>query len=168
MVVQGTGSVGRALVCLLIEAGASVVASDTNPEALESLPHEVRVLDPGQVTAVPCEVFAPCGPAAVLDQKLAHEIPCQVVCGAANNPLTDAAAASLLQERGVLYVPDFLANAGGLIHLAVALEGGDAATTLERLQVIPDNLEEVLTAVRSEGGDTLSAAERLAERLLAG
>ncbi len=168
VVVQGTGSVGGALVRLLIEAGASVVASDTNPEALESLPHEVRVVDPGQVTAAPCEVFAPCGPAGILDRKLAEEIPCQVVCGAANNPLTDPGVAALLQGRGVLYVPDFLANAGGLIHLAVALEGGDAATTLEHLQVIPDNLADVLTAVRLEGGDTLSAAERLAERLLAG
>ena len=87
---------------------------------------------------------------------------------AANNPLTDSAVAAVLQERGVLYVPDFLANAGGLIHLAVALESGDAATTLGRLQVIPDNLAEVQSAVKSAGGDTLSAAERLAERLLAG
>ncbi len=168
VVVQGTGSVGAALVCLLLEADASVVASDTSPEALASLSREVRVVDPGEITSVPCEVFAPCGPAGVLDQKLAGEIPCQVVCGAANNPLTDSAVAAVLQERGVLYVPDFLANAGGLIHLAVALESGDAATTLGRLQVIPDNLAEVQSAVKSAGGDTLSAAERLAERLLAG
>ena len=145
--IQGTGSVGGALAHLLVEGGAAVVASDPNPEALESLPHEVRVVDPGQITSVACEVFAPCGPAGVLDQKLADEIPCQVVCGAANNPLTDPAVAAVLQERGVLYVPDFLANAGGLIHLAVALEGGNAARTLERLQVIPENLEEVLSAV---------------------
>ncbi len=168
VVVQGTGSVGAALVCLLLEAGASVVASDTSPEALASLSPEVRVVDPGEITSVPCEVFAPCGPSGVLDQKLAGEIPCQVICGAANNPLTDSAVAAVLEERGVLYVPDFLANAGGLIHLAVALEGGDAATTLGRLQVIPDNLEEVQSAVKSAGGDTLSVAELLAERLLAG
>ncbi len=168
VVVQGTGNVGGPLARLLIDGGAAVVASDTNRQALESLPHEVRVVDPGEVTGVPCEVFAPCGPAGVLDQRLAGEISCRVVCGAANNPLTDPAVAGVLQERGVLYVPDFLSNAGGLIHLAVALEGGDAETTVERLQVIPDNLEEVLTAVKSEGGDTLSAAERLAKRLLAG
>jgi leucine dehydrogenase len=68
-------------------------------------------------------------------------------------------------ERGILYVPDYLANAGGLIHLAVALEGGDAEETRRRLQVIPENLERVLALAKSEGTDPQSVAERLASEL---
>ncbi|MEE9279615.1 MAG: Glu/Leu/Phe/Val dehydrogenase dimerization domain-containing protein [Myxococcota bacterium] len=166
--VQGTGSVGGALVQLLVESGASVVACDPDPAALAALPTEVRIVDPGAITSIPCEVLAPCGPAGVLDRKLVEDVPCQVVCGAANNQLVDPAAAEVLSERGVLYVPDFLANAGGLIHLAVALEDGDDAATLEHLRVIPDNLAEVLARVKSEGGNTLSAAEAIASSLLAG
>jgi glutamate dehydrogenase/leucine dehydrogenase len=166
--VQGAGSVGNALVRLLLESGASVMVSDPDPAALEALPAEVRVIDPSAISSTPCEVFAPCGPSRVLDRKLAEEIPCQVVCGAANNPLTDSYAAVALHERGVLYVPDFLANAGGLIHLAAALEGGDDEATIEHLRVIPDNLEQVLARVKSRGGNTLTAASELAEGLLAG
>lgn len=166
--VQGAGSVGSALVRLLLESGASVMVSDPDPATLEALPAEVRVIDPSAITSTPCEVFAPCGPSGVLDRKLAEELPCQVVCGAANNPLTDSCAAVALHERGVLYVPDFLANAGGLIHLAVALEGGDDEATIEHLRVIPNNLEQVLARVKSCGGNTLTAASELAELLLAG
>jgi leucine dehydrogenase len=166
--VQGVGSVGGALVGLLLESGASIIASDPDPAVLEELPDAVRVVDPHTIVTVPCEVLAPCGPSGVLDSKLAREVRCQVVCGAANNPLTDPGAAAVLHARGVLYVPDFLANAGGLIHLAVALQGGDELATFEHLRVIPDNLEQVLALVKSGGGDTLSAAEELARGLLAG
>ncbi|MEE8313271.1 MAG: Glu/Leu/Phe/Val dehydrogenase dimerization domain-containing protein [Myxococcota bacterium] len=166
--VQGVGSVGGALVRLLLESGASIIASDPDPAVLEELPDAVRVVDPHTIVTVPCEVLAPCGPSGVLDAKLAREVRCQVVCGAANNPLTDPGAAAVLHSRGVLYVPDFLANAGGLIHLAVALEGGDELATFEHLRVIPDNLEQVLARVKSGGGDTLSSAEELARDLLAG
>jgi leucine dehydrogenase len=85
-----------------------------------------------------------------------------VVCGAANNPLASARAAETLEARGILYVPDFVANAGGLIHLGVALDGGDDDATRRHLAVIPENLERVLAHAKSRGVDPARAAEELA------
>lgn len=159
--VQGAGSVGGRLVRQLLDAGARVEVADPEIERLGSLPQAVEVVRPDEILVRPCDVLVPCGPARVIDRELAARLSCSVVCGAANNTLADADAARILHERGVLYVPDYLANAGGLIHLAVALEGGDHSASQERLRVIPENLERVLAHCRDERIDPVAAAERL-------
>jgi leucine dehydrogenase len=165
--VQGVGSVGAALVELLLESGARVRASDPDPAALDALPAEVERIDGRALLAEPCQIFAPCGPGGLLDRELASRLECRVVCGAANNPLRDPATAIELASRGILYVPDFVANAGGLIHLACALEGGDEAASRRRLAVIPENLDQVLALAKAEQLDPASAAERIAQSLAA-
>ncbi|HTO71812.1 MAG TPA: Glu/Leu/Phe/Val dehydrogenase dimerization domain-containing protein [Myxococcota bacterium] len=160
--VQGVGSVGRELVLALRRAGARVTVADPSPAALAGLPRDVTVVAPDELARLRCDAFAPCGPAAVVDDALAEALECRVVCGAANNPLASRGVASVLESRGILYVPDFVANAGGLIHLAVALEGGDDAATRRKLRVIPENLERVLAHAKARGVDPASAAEELA------
>ena len=160
--VQGVGSVGRALVLALCRAGARVTAADPAPSALDGLPNEVLVVPAAEIPRVRCDVFAPCGPAGVVSDALAESLDCRVVCGAANNPLASPAVAQRLHARGILYVPDFVANAGGLIHLGVALEGGDDDATRRHLAVIPENLERVLGLAKSRGIDPARAAEELA------
>lgn len=160
--VQGAGSVGTALIRRLLEAGSRVWVADPDPSALAGLPPDVERVAPDQILTRPCEVVAPCGPPGAIDLELADRLSCQVVCGAANNPLSGREVSQRLAERGILYVPDFLANAGGLIHLAVALEGGDDAATRARLRVIPDNLSRVLSLAESAAIDPGAAAERLA------
>jgi glutamate dehydrogenase/leucine dehydrogenase len=160
--VQGVGSVGRALAFALCRGGARVSAADPAPRALEALPREVERVAPDALARVRCDVFAPCGPPAVVTDALAESLACRIVCGAANNPLESPAVAARLEARGILYVPDFVANAGGLIHLAVALEGGDDAGTRNRLAVIPENLERVLAHAKARGIDAALAAEELA------
>jgi leucine dehydrogenase len=164
--VQGAGAVGYELVRILIEAGASVVAADTDPSRLAQLPEVVDRVSPEAVLAEPCDVFAPCGPPCVIDGENARELACAVVCGAANNPLSDPSVAQLLAERGILYVPDFLANAGGLIHLAVARQGGSAAETRKQLAIIPSNFQAVVERARAAGTEPLAAALRLARERL--
>ena len=164
--VQGVGSVGSLLVRHLLDAGAEVVVADPDLERLGGLPEGVEVVRPDQILSGPCDVLVPCGPARVIDRGLAAELGCSVVCGAANNVLADDDAARVLHERGVLYVPDYLSNAGGLIHLAVAREGGDEAASREGLRVIPDNLERVLALCATEGVDPVVAAERLVSQAL--
>ncbi len=166
--IQGIGHVGSVLARRLLDSGASLVVADSDPKALHGLPDEVQVVAPEGITAVECDVFSPCGPPAVIDARVAREIPCRVICGGANNPLAQSELAQQLAQRGVLYVPDFLANAGGLIHLALALEGGDDAAPRERLRVIPENLERVLVLAKAERIDTAAAAEQLALSALAG
>ena len=165
--IQGMGSVGGTLATLLVEAGAHVTAADPREASLRpAMDTEVRWVTPDSISRTRCEVFAPCGPPGVIDAAVAAELRCEIVCGGANNPLTGVDVARDLDARGVLYVPDFLANAGGLIHLAVALEGGDAEATLRRLDVIPENLSAVLTQAKSDHADMATTAIRLAEASL--
>jgi len=160
--VQGVGSVGAALIQALLESGAEVAASDIHDAALTDLPAEVVRVTPEEIFDASCEVIAPCGPGAVIDSKLAAELDCLVVCGAANNPLCDAETARLLHERDILYAPDFIANAGGLIHLGLALGGGDDADSLRHLKIIRENLDAVFERARAEHCDMAVAAERVA------
>jgi glutamate dehydrogenase/leucine dehydrogenase len=160
--VQGAGSVGRALALGLLRAGARVTAADPSPAALASLPPEVASVAPDAIARVDCDVFAPCGPPGVVDRAVANALACRVVCGAANNPLASRDVAVALEARGIVYVPDFLANAGGLIHLAVALGGGDDAASRRHLRVIPENFERVLAHAKARGVDLATAADELA------
>ncbi|MCP4003340.1 MAG: Glu/Leu/Phe/Val dehydrogenase [bacterium] len=164
--IQGVGSVGGGLLLLLLEDGARVTVADPKSDLIDAVlrahPGRVESVELDQITRVSCDVFAPCGPPAVIDSALANAIPCQIVCGGANNPLANLDVAAGLAARDVLYVPDFLANAGGLIHLACALEGGDADATRARLRVIPENLDEVLAYAKREAVNTAQAAEALA------
>ncbi len=159
--IQGMGNVGADLARGLMEAGAQVVAAD--PRAETHVLEGVRWVAPGQILDETCDVFAPCGPPGVLDAAVAARIDCGIVCGGANNPLSDVSVAALLAEREILYVPDFLANAGGLIHLAVALEGGDAAASLRHLEVIPENLSRVLMQAKTDRADLATTAIRMAD-----
>jgi glutamate dehydrogenase/leucine dehydrogenase len=112
-------------------------------------------------------VFAPCGPPGIIDLDVAEELACTVVCGAANNPLALPSVAQALADRGILYVPDFLANAGGLIYLAGARRGASAAEARTHLAVIPRNFQTVVARARADGTELLEAALRVArERLL--
>ncbi|MFQ5512895.1 MAG: Glu/Leu/Phe/Val dehydrogenase [Myxococcota bacterium] len=162
--VQGVGNVGFGLIQRLLGSGASVCASDTRPKALEALPEEVELVDPAAIVTRECDVFSPCGPPGVIDAQNMAALRCRIICGAANNPLASPELAAELARCGILYVPDFLANAGGLIHLAVALEGGDEAASQARLRVIPENLERVMERARRSRVTPAEAAEELAGR----
>jgi glutamate dehydrogenase/leucine dehydrogenase len=164
--VQGVGSVGGELVRQLVRDGASVTVADPRREVLAGLPAGVQVVPPEDILDQACDVLAPCGPPFVIDAARARVLQCAIVCGGANNPLSERAVGAVLASRGILYVPDFLANAGGLIHLAVFREGGDEAATLEHLQVIPENLARVLARAKAEGIDPGEAAERIALSLV--
>lgn len=166
--VQGVGAVGRALVQDLLGAGATVVATDADEAKLEALPEPVVRVHADGILSQACEVWAPCGPPGVLTAETIDDLQTEIICGAANNPLCDRAVATELDKRGVLFVPDFLANAGGLIHLSVALEGGDAQNTRDRLELIPRNFALVMKVARRDSVDPLAASELLvAERLRA-
>jgi len=166
--VQGAGSVGGELVRLLVVAGAQVEVADPMPAALEALPEGVSIVEPEGILETGAEVFAPCGPPAVIDAARAARLCARVVCGAANNPLADLEAARVLRDRGVLCVPDFLANAGGLISLAVAMEGGGAERVQRQLQIIPENLRRVFERSKASGETPLESATEMALELAQG
>jgi valine dehydrogenase (NAD+) len=123
--VVGLGKVGSALAGKLADAGASVIGCDLDADRCEcmSADHGIEVAPSAEaILATELDVLAPCAAGGLIDEALARSIDCRVVAGAANNPLTDRGVARILMERDIVYVPDFLANCGGLIHVSLEWE----------------------------------------------
>jgi leucine dehydrogenase len=170
--VQGLGSVGFLLARHAAEAGARLVVADVNGEratrAVDELGASPVAVD--DVYGVDCDVFAPCALGGVLNDDTIPRLRCAVVAGAANNQLLDEDRhAEMLHDRGILYAPDYVINAGGIINVGCELRPGgyDAAFALRRVHGIPDTLAESFARARREGITTHAAAQALAEAELA-
>ncbi len=169
VVVSGLGHVGGALARGCAEAGARIVASDIDP-GRRALADELGAawVAPEEALAVPADVFAPCALGGVLDATSVEHLGAPVVAGAANNQLADEAVAETLARRGVLWVPDFVANAGGIINIAVELrpEGYDPRVARADVRRIADTVRRILADAAAAGTTPLRAALALAaERL---
>lgn len=162
--VSGVGKVGAALVSHLVEAGARVTISDVDPDAVARVRkrHEVAVAPPEKVHAVECDFFSPCALGAVLSPATIPELRCRAVAGAANNQLAEPGCARLLADAGVLYAPDFLVNAGGIVNVAEELLGYHPGRAEQRIRRIAETTLEVLERADREGLLPVEAATRLA------
>jgi valine dehydrogenase (NAD+) len=161
--VIGVGKVGYPLATKLAAAGADVVAYDLDTERAErfAAEHGGQLAPSAEaIMASELDVLAPCAAGGLIDEALARSIDCQVVAGAANNPLTSRDVARVLAERGILYVPDFLANCGGLIH--VALEWYRRDGEAELIARAMERLESALRTAEAENLTPLEVAERQA------
>jgi len=170
--VIGLGKVGGALAASLAGAGARVTGCDLDEDRARRLAEEHGLeLAPSAeaLLSMELDVLSPCAAGGTIDDALAGSIDCSVVAGAANNPLTGRSVADRLARRGILYVPDFLANCGGLIHVArewYGEDGPDECLLVERAGV---SLERAIATAGSEGTTPLEVAERQAlERVDAG
>jgi leucine dehydrogenase len=163
--VQGVGKVGHALVGHHVEAGAEVVAADVHPEHAEraAAEHGVEIVDPAKIHAVACDVFVPCALGGVLNDETIPELRCAAIAGAANNQLLTPAHAEALQEAGILYAPDFIINAGGVINVADELNGYDERRARLRIEGIFGSVLRILETARKEGITPARAASRVAE-----
>jgi valine dehydrogenase (NAD+) len=172
--VIGLGKVGGALAERLANAGARVVACDLDGERCERLAdvcHGARIAPSAEsILAMELDVLAPCAAGGLIDEVLARSIDVRVVAGAANNPLTSRAVARTLMQRDVLYVPDFLANCGGLIHVAREWyrdRGGPSEQEL--IAGAMESLDRAIATAAAQGLTPLEVAERQAlERVEAG
>jgi leucine dehydrogenase len=114
--VQGCGQVGLGVVEQLLAAGATVRAADVNPSAAAAAAaFGAEIVDPERIHTLDCDVFSPCALGGVLNPESVRMLRCRAIAGAANNQLTADGVATLLHDRGIIYVPDFVANAGGVI-----------------------------------------------------
>ncbi|CAN5119095.1 branched-chain amino acid dehydrogenase [soil metagenome] len=163
--VQGVGKVGYHLVKLLVEAGAKVIAADVDVDAVARVVRDfgVETAEPEKVHAVECDVFAPCAMGAVVRDDTIPELKCRVVAGSANNQLERIEHGEALADAGILYAPDFVINAGGLINVADELHGYDAKRAETSVQGIYRTLREVFRISREQRITTSSAANRFAE-----
>jgi leucine dehydrogenase len=169
--IQGCGHVGFELARLIHQADARVVATDVDPERLEQVVRSVgaTAVAPGAIYDVGADIFAPCALGAVINDDTIPRLHVEIVAGAANNQLLEDRHGRLLEERGILYAPDFVANAGGIIRSTVDLLGWEPSRTAERIDQIYDTMLSVFEIARREEVPTYVAANRLAEtRLRAG
>jgi leucine dehydrogenase len=167
--VIGLGSVGEDLARRLAAAGARLELCDVD-EAKRGLADELGarwIRDPDRAHTAAVDILAPCALGGLLDRPRVEELRCRVVCGAANNQLDGDDRAEQLAARGILYAPDFIVNAGGLINVALELTGYDLGLATRRAADIEAVLGRVLLAARQAAVTPLAAAQELAERRLA-
>jgi leucine dehydrogenase len=164
--VQGLGHVGYHLVRQLSEEGAKVIVADIDKEKVKEVTDEFRAssVAPEEIHSQDVEIFAPCAMGAVLNDKTIPQLKCKVVAGAANNQLAEARHGDMLKELKILYAPDYVINAGGLINVCIELEGYSKERSLDRLNRIADNLQAVYKISEDEHVSTDKAAERMALR----
>jgi leucine dehydrogenase len=162
--IVGLGAVGLRLARLLARRGAELLVSDIDQRKRDEAARlGARWLRPDKALLAPVDVLAPCALGAVLDDESVPALQAPVVAGAANNQLADESVADLLARRGVLWAPDFVANAGGIINISVELEPGgyDPRLARERVRGVGDTLRSIYDA--AAGGMTpLAAAMELA------
>jgi leucine dehydrogenase len=166
--VLGLGHVGSRLAKRCRTAGASLVVSDVDPSR-RRLAEQLgaRWVAPERAAKAEADVLAPCALGGLLDEDTVPRLRCRVVAGAANNQLADDGIADLLAARGVLWAPDFVVNAGGLINIAEELGGYDPARARRRVRGIGDVLRQIFDGAESMGVTPLTAAMELARRRLA-
>jgi leucine dehydrogenase len=168
--VQGLGHVGYHLCRLLHEAGARMMVADLNAAAVEGAVAEfgAKAVEPDEILFVPCDVFAPCALGAVVDDETLPRLRCSIIAGSANNVLAEARHGEALAERGILYAPDYVINAGGLINVADELEGYNRERATKRVMRIRDSVERIIAISKRDGVPTNVAADTLAlERIAA-
>ncbi len=167
--VQGLGHVGFALCGYLHEEGARLVVTDIDSEKVKRAVEAFRARAVGleEIYGVPAEVFAPCALGAVLNDTTIPQLQVAVVAGGANNQLAEERHGDLLHERGILYGPDYVINAGGLINVNSELEGWSAERAKRKAGEIYDTMLRLFRVAKDEGIPTYRAADRLAERRIA-
>ncbi|MFE9206086.1 Glu/Leu/Phe/Val dehydrogenase [Micromonospora sp. NPDC007230] len=169
--VAGLGKVGKYLTGHLLGDGAEVVATDVNPKALEWVrtthPQVELVDDTAALIASDIDVYAPCALGGALNDDTVPVLRAKVVTGAANNQLAHSGIEKVLADRGILYTPDYVVNAGGVIQVADEIEGFNFERAKLRATRIYDTTREILRLADDEGVPPAVAADRLAERRMA-
>ncbi|MGB6229030.1 MAG: Glu/Leu/Phe/Val dehydrogenase dimerization domain-containing protein [Litorimonas sp.] len=166
--IQGLGKVGLRLAELLLAEGAVVSGGDVAPDAISAARAiGVRIVDPAAVIGQEVDVLAPCALGGFVTDANVDSIRASVIAGAANNQLATDDLGEALHNRGVLYVPDYLANAGGLIAVAMQIEDRDEAWARSEAAKLADRLDEVISVAERHCISTATAADRIAQNRLA-
>jgi len=166
--VQGVGKVGSSLVERLTKAGARTIIADVRRDLVTAVAatHGSKIVDVDTILEVECDILAPCALGAVINAETVDRLNCKAVVGSANNQLATEAQAHQLVERGIIYVPDFVANAGGIINIAHEVNGYDWTRAAVAIDRIHDNTTRVLeTAARRGTNPNVAALEVAKERI---
>jgi leucine dehydrogenase len=169
---QGLGMVGSEVLALLRAEGAAVYVADIDALRAEELGarHGATVVPPDSIHGLDVDIYSPCALGAVINDATIGQLRCKVVAGCANNQLARIEHGDLLQQRGIVYAPDYIINAGGAIYDADRLQPGgfNEQRALEHVDRIFETMTSLIDISRREGISTARAADRLAEQRLSG
>jgi leucine dehydrogenase len=167
--IAGVGKVGSNLTRHLVEERARVTVADIRNDAVQRVGRDfgVEVVPPEKIHLVDCDIHSPCALGASLNPETIPELRCAAVVGAANNQLADASCARLLADVGVLYAPDYVVNAGGVINIAEELVGYHRERAYAAVRRIFDTTTRVLELSAHSHVTTAEAADRLAHERIA-
>ena len=163
--IQGCGSVGYHLAKLLHEAGAKLIVTDVNRNSMSRVVNEfaAEAVQPAEIFGVRADVFAPCALGGVINDRTIPELKVQIVAGSANNQLLEEEHGAALRDRNILYAPDYVANAGGILNGCVEILGWEAEHASRKVDEIYDTILRIFETAQAEGITTNKAADRLAE-----
>ncbi|HEX3899429.1 MAG TPA: Glu/Leu/Phe/Val dehydrogenase dimerization domain-containing protein [Mycobacteriales bacterium] len=165
--IAGVGKVGRRLTGHLLDDGASVVVADVDAAAVAKLQAAypaVEAVSPDELVDQRIDVYSPCALGHALTDDVVARLQAQIVCGGANNQLDHPGTETLLAERGILYAPDFVVNAGGVIQVADEVNGYDEARATTKAAEIFDTTAAILASAASDAISPSRAADALGER----
>jgi glutamate dehydrogenase/leucine dehydrogenase len=163
--VQGVGKVGSGVVRHLAEEGAQLTIADIDPDCARDIARDAgaELVGSDEILSVPCDILAPCALGAIVNDATLPTFKTRAIAGAANNQLERPEHGDALAEAGILYAPDYVINAGGLINVEDELHGYDEQRALAKAAAIGDRLRNVFARAKSEAISTAAAADRIAE-----
>ncbi len=168
---QGTGQVGTFLAELLERGGAQLIFTEINDEHAQRFKEKfprAQFVSPDKILGVQCDIFAPCALGAILDEKSIPQIKARIIAGAANNQLKEQQHGDLLTKRGILYAPDYLINAGGLISVSLEATGWSDELTRKKVEMIYTQSLNIFDLAQKREISTAKAADILAEERIRG
>lgn len=163
--IQGVGNVAYNLCKHLHAEGAELIVTDINKEAVRRAVEEfgARAVDPNDIYHTECHIYAPCALGATINDETIPQIKAKVIAGAANNQLKENRHGAEIHEMGIVYAPDYVINAGGVINVADELYGYNEERALKKVEGIYYNIERVIEIAKRDKVPTYVAADRLAE-----
>ncbi|USK87573.1 branched-chain amino acid dehydrogenase [Peribacillus asahii] len=167
--VQGVGNVAYHLCRHLAEEGALLIVTDINKQNVQRVVEEfgAKAVDPEDIYSVDCDIYAPCALGAVINDDTIVKLKAKVIAGAANNQLKEPRHGDLIHEKGIVYAPDYVINAGGVINIADELKGYNRERALKKVEGIYDNIMKVIEIAKRDNLPTYRAADRMAEERIA-
>ena len=169
--IQGLGAVGRRLAERLHEAGAKLYVTTRDKAKIDKAVAELNAtaVGPDEIYGVECDVFSPCARGAIINDKTIEKFKCKIIAGAANNQLAESRHGNMLHEKGILYVPDYIINSGGVINIIDDISGREynKENAMKNTARIYDSCKKVFEIAKRDNIPTYKAADIMAEERIA-
>jgi len=171
--IKGVGKVGGVLCRLLSQSGGEVTIADINPNAIKTMQRSfpnVKVVQPSQIHKIAVDVYCPCALGNEFTEQTIPELRCNIICGGANNQLASERIGELIFKNGIVYIPDYVANAGGLINVVAELEkeGYNRERVTKKVKQIRVTTEAILKAAQQSHKAVSQVADEFAQKIFLG